>query len=127
MATRCITRIIERVDKSLARAFKLAITEIEKEAKAAIKTSPETVKSFCMAMGAASFKVVWIEDWDGEPMPRDENISPGKFAEYGHKNPHADNVAKLLDEYDSMLRLTGWPMLIKSDLVSGELITLNDW
>lgn len=127
MTTRSIARMMERIDKSLSRAFKAVVTEIEKEAKAAIKASPETVKSFCMAMGTAHFKVVWCEDWDGEPVPRDENIDPGEFAQYGHKNPHADNIAKLLDEYNSMLRITGWPMLIQRDQVSGKLTTLNDW
>ena len=122
-----IKRIMDRIDKSLSKAFAVAIKEIEKEAKAAIKASPDTIKSFCMAMGTAHFKVVWTEDWDGEPMPRDENLGPGEFAEYGHKSPHADNIAKLLDEYNSMLRLTGWPLMIKRDDVTGELITLNDW
>ncbi|MDX9668730.1 hypothetical protein [Pseudomonas sp. P8_250] len=127
MAARSIVRIMTRIDKSLARAFKVIVCEIEKEAKAAIKASPETVKSFCMATGTAQFKVVWIDNREGEPVPRDKDISPGEFAKYGHVNPHADNVAKLLDEYNGMLCITGWPMLIKTDLVSGELTTLNDW
>lgn len=116
-----------RVDKALAKAFQIALTEIEKEARKAIEASPEKVKSFCMANGGASFHVVWLADWDGEQMPMDENLNPSEFAQHGHVNPHAGNLARILDEYNGMLRITDYPMMIKRDPVSGELIKLNDW
>lgn len=126
MTSKALARIMGRVDKALAKAMQIALTEIEKEARKAIEASPDTIKSFCMAMGSCFFHVVWLEDWDGEPMPREENIYPGEFKQYGHINAHADAIAKLLDEYDCMLRLTGYPLKIVRD-DKGELTKLNDW
>lgn len=126
MTNRSFARIMARIDKALAKATQNALEEIEKEARKAIDASPEKVKSFCMAMGTASFNVVWVEDWDGEPMPRDEDIHPSEFPKYGHTNAHALNIAKLLDEYNGMLRLTGYPMMIRRDN-AGNLIMLRDW
>lgn len=126
MTSKAFARIMARIDKGLVKAVGIALTEIEKEARKAIEASPATVQSFCMAMGRASFRVVWSEDWDGEPMPRDEHIYPGEFGKHGLSNPHAENIAKLLDEYNGLLRLTGYPMLIQRD-EAGQLIKLKDW
>lgn len=124
--SKALARIMGRLDKALAKAMQIALTEIEKEARKAIEASPDTVKSFCMTAGRASFHVVWLESWEGAPMPRDEHINPDEFGKYGHINPHAENIAKLLDEYNCMLRLTGYPMkLVRDD--DGELIKLRDW
>lgn len=126
MTSKAFARTMGRLDKALAKAMGIALTEIEKEARKAIEVSPDTVKSFCMAMGGASFHVVWLENWEGEPVPRDEHIYPCDFKKYGHVNPHAENIALLLDEYNCMLRLTGYPMKIVRDN-DGELIKLRDW
>lgn len=116
-----------RVDKALAKAFQIALTEIEKEARKAIEASPERVKSFCMVNGGASFHVVWLADWDGEKMPMDENLTPSEFAQHGHINPHVDNIARILGEYNGMLRIAAYPMMITRDSITGELIKLNNW
>lgn len=126
MINKAFSRIMARIDKGLAKAITIALAEIEKEARKAIEANPDKVKGFCMAMGTASFHVVWQEDWDGEPMPRDENIDPSDFAAYGHNCPHVDNIAKLLDEYNGMLRLTGYPMKLERSN-TGDLIKLKDW
>lgn len=126
MANKAFERIMLRIDKALVKAVIAGLSEIEKEARKAIKANPDQVKGFCMAMGSASFKVVWTENWDGEPMPREENLHPSELSKSGINCQHADNIAKLLDEYNGMLRFTGYPMKLDRD-DTGEIIKLKDW
>lgn len=116
------------IDSALARATEHALAMIEWQARAVLEASPDTVKSFCMAMGSASFNVVWSEDWEEEELVEfDENLDPWEMAERGHGNAHTEALAKILNDYDRALCLTGSPMRITRDHVTGELITANDW
>lgn len=119
MTSKAIARIMLRVDKALVRAVQAALSEIEKEARKALKVSPDTFKSFRMIGGNAAFHVVSQECGD-------EHLTPGDVARRGHDNPHAFVIAKLLDEYDGMFKLTRYPMLLKRDN-AGQIIMLKDW
>ena len=121
-----LARTMGRIDKALAKAMQIILTEIEKEARKAIEANPDKVKSFCMATGNVSFHVVWLESCEGGPVPRDEHVKPSEFEKYGLISTHAGSIAKLLDEYNRMLRLTGFPMKIERDH-TGELIKINEW
>lgn len=126
MTNKAFERIMLRIDKALVKAVIAGLSEIEKEARKAIKANPDHVLGYTMAMGSASFKVKWSEDWDGEPMPREENLHPSELSQCGINCQHADNIAKLLDEYNGMLRFTGYPLKLERD-PTGKLIKLNDW
>ena len=81
------------IQAHLDAASDLAINELERRARQVLKRSPKL--SFCMAMGSASFY------WDGEPM--DDN-----------DRAYFKPVFDLLDEFNSALSLTGYPMRIDS-------------
>lgn len=112
-----LKRIIERTDKALTKALSIVITEIEREAKAAIKASPGTVQSFCISSGQALFNLAG-----------GLSLAPDEFARQGHKNNHADNIAGMLHAYNGLFLITKLhPMLIKQDAATGEFVKLKKW
>lgn len=100
--------------------------EIERLAKGVIETHPKA-KSFCMAMGSASFGCEWAEADDVDPTDiweRKENLDPEELSD---GNQYAVDLNELLSKYDRKFCITGYPMRIIRDKVSGELVTLTDW
>jgi hypothetical protein len=102
------------------------LKEVERLAKAVIESHPKA-KSFCMAMGSASFGCEWVEVDDEDPTDtweRQDNLIPHELAD---GNSFATDLASLLNKYDRKFCLTGCPMRIVRDNVSGELLTQQDW
>lgn len=102
------------------------LKEVERLAKAVIESHPKA-KSFCMAMGSASFGCEWVEVDDEGPTDtweRDENLDPQELSD---GNSFATDLDSLLEKYDRKFCLTGYPMRIVRDNVSGELLTQTDW
>ena len=57
---------------------------------------------------------------------KEADLELGGLVEQG-KYPNADNIAQLLDVYDYVFRLSScYPMFIRRDAVTGELIKLRD-
>lgn len=103
------------------------LKEVERLAKAVIDTNPTKVKSFCMGMGSASFGCEWVETDDEDPMDSwecSENLEPEELSE---SNAYADELQKLLSKYNNKFCITGYPMRIIRDNVTGELLTQTDW
>lgn len=103
------------------------LKEVERLAKLVIDTNPIKIKSFCMAMGSASFGCEWAEVDDVDPTDiweRKENLDPEELSD---GNQYAVDLNELLSKYDRKFCITGTPMRIIRDNVSGELITLKDW
>lgn len=116
MTNKALARIMLRVDKALLKAVQAALSEIEKEARKALEASPATLKGFCIAGDSASFHVV-SQGSGGEHIP------PGDLSKHGLVSPHAEVVAKLLYEYEWLLRLIKVPIQIKRS-TTGELIKI---
>ena len=115
--------IKQALEAAMSQATTDALALIKSEAKAAMGAD-STIQSFCMAMGSASFHVVRIErDEDGESWTTDEHLDPDELPE----NVGAQNVGQILYQLNGDLCLTGWPMRITRDHVTGEFITANDW
>lgn len=105
------------------------LIEIERLAKGVIDTHP-WAESFCMAMGCASFHCKWEEKDDFDPTDiweRDENLEPSELAKGIMGNSYAFDLDNLLTKWDREFCLTGCPMRITKDCVTGKLVTVNDW
>ena len=117
----------ERVYQSAETMFEKALlNEIERLAKMVITTIPKA-KSFCMAMGSASFHCEWREWEDGDESDywdRDEHMDAYELKD---GNSYAEDLDDLLRKYDNKFNLTGCPMKIDRDNVTGELVTVRDW
>lgn len=101
------------------------VSEVERLAKVVIDTHPQAI-SFCMAMGSASFYCEWEECDDHDPTDvwqRSEHINPGDIVE----NSYAAELDDLLSKWDNQLCITGVPMRITRDNVTGKLIVDTDW
>jgi hypothetical protein len=116
----------ERAYLKAESAFEEALLkEIERLAKRVIETS-HRAKSFCMAMGSISFGCQW-EEYDDDPSESwemDENLDP---YELKGENSYALELDSLISKYNDKFKLTGCPMIIRRDNVTGELITNCDW
>lgn len=101
------------------------LKEIERLAKLVIETS-HRAKSFCMAMGGISFGCEWEEydDDSSEAWSMNENIDPYELKD---ENSFALELDKLISNYNDKFGLTGYPMRIDMDNVTGELVTVTDW
>ena len=102
------------------------LKEVERLARGVIESHP-WAKSFCMAMGVASFGCKWVETDEEDPTDtweRDENLDPEELSD---GNSFAEDLHSLLQKYDRKFCITGTPMRIIRDNVSGELVTLTDW
>ena len=102
------------------------LKEVERLAKAVIESS-DKAKSFCMAMGSASFHCVWTETDDFDPEESwecEDNLEPEHLTD---GNQYAVDLDDLLTKYDRKFCLTGTPMKIIRDNVTGELLTQTDW
>lgn len=95
---------IKQVDELLDQAYKLVRQELEKRVRAVLRQN-RRAKSFCMAMGSASFN-----DRNGTPLFEDEA-------------PYAKPVWDLLDEYNDTFKLTGDPMRIEASAAP----VVTDW
>lgn len=117
----------ERVYQSAETMFETALMkEIERLAKMVITTIPKA-KSFCMAMGSISFHCEWREWEEGDESDYwecDEHLDPCELAE---DNCYAQDLDDLIGKYNDKFKLTGNPMQINRDHVTGELITTTDW
>lgn len=117
----------ERVYESAEKMFSAALRkEIERLAKRVIETIPKA-KSFCMAMGSASFHCEWREWEDGDESDywdMDENLNPDELSD---GNSYAADLDNLLGKYERTFCMTGYPMMIRRDNVTGELITTSEW
>lgn len=123
--------------KDLEAAYLKAETEFSNALLKQIETlatsvilSHTHVTSFCMAMGSASFGCHWREVDDLDPSDywdRDENLNPDEIeGETGLPSSFANDLAELLEKYDSNFCLTGYPMMIRQ--VSESSVTVeNDW
>jgi hypothetical protein len=116
----------ERAYLKAESAFEEALLkEVERLAIRVIETS-HRAKSFCMAMGSASFGCQW-EEYDDDPSESwemDENLDP---YELKAENSFAAELDKLISEYNDKFKLTGCPMKIDRDHVTGQLVTVTDW
>lgn len=105
------------------------LSEIERLAKGVIDTHP-WAESFCMAMGSASFHCKWEEKDDFDPTDiwdRDDQLSPLELSKGIMGNSFAFDLDNLLSKWDREFCLTGHPMRITKDFVTGKLVTINDW
>ena len=100
--------------------------EIERLAKAVIESHPN-VKSFCMAMGCASFYCEWEEFEEEDPKDTWKCTEHCDTYELKDGNQFAEDLNDLFEKYNDKFQLTGWPMKIDRDHVTGELITATDW
>lgn len=88
------------IKKLLDEATTIALAELEKRVRTVLRAGAKgrnPARSFCMAMGAASFY-----DKDGEPLT----------ADFDQKWRWADPTYNFLSEFDDALHLTGCPMRI---------------
>ena len=120
-------KIAEKVYQVAESKFEAELLkEVERLAKAVIESHPKA-KSFCMAMGSASFGCKWVEVDDDDPTDtweRDDNLDAEDLSD---GNSFAADLDSLLGKYDRKFCLTGYPMRIVRDNVSGELLTQTDW
>lgn len=118
--SKAVQRTIERTDKAIVKGVTILLKEIEKEARAAIKCSPTTLKAFSMVGGRTSFIVALDQS-------KDADLELSGLVKHGVENPHAENIAQLLRVYDYIFRLSScYPMFIRRDAVSGDLIKLRE-
>lgn len=117
----------EKVYEAAETMFEKALlAEIERLAKLVIDTIPK-VKSFCMAMGSASFYCEWEEFEEEDPTDTwkcTEHCDPYELKD---GNQFAEDLNDLFEKYNDKFRLTGCPMKIDRDNLTGELITVTDW
>lgn len=92
-----------RIDALIEQATKDALRLIESEARRILRAR-NPARSFCMAMGIASFC-----DKDGHSLSDD--------------HPAVNSFYEFLYEHNSALRLTGWPMKIDGP----DEPTITDW
>lgn len=112
----------ERAFEAHEEAFeKLLLAEIERLAKAVIGSYPRA-KSFCMAMGTASFHCEWAETDGEDTYECDQYFDPHEI-----QNDFAIELDKLLEKWNDKFHLTGCPMRIDRDHVTRELVTTIDW
>lgn len=117
----------ELVYESAETMFEKALfREIERLAKGVIESIPK-VKSFCMAMGSASFYAEWLDNDDEDPTDTWERSEHLDSYELTDGNQFATDLDDLFRKYNDRFKLTGWPMRIDRDNVSGELVTIADW
>lgn len=105
---------------------KALLLEIERLAKAVIDSIPK-VKSFCMAMGSASFYAEWLEYDEDDPTDswkRSEHLDAYDLTD---GNQFAIDLDDLFRKYNDRFKVKGWPMRIDRDSVTGELFTITDW
>ncbi|MCM3352236.1 hypothetical protein M3616_24090, partial [Bacillus velezensis] len=95
--------VSNRIDALIEQATKDALRLIESEARRILRAR-NPARSFCMAMGIATFY-----DKDKRPLFDD--------------HPALDSFYSFLYEHNSALRLTGWPMKIEGP----DEPTLTDW
>lgn len=91
----------KRIDMLLEEAFDIAIAEVEKRVRTALRNGHKgrnPARSFCMAIGSCSFY-----DRHGEPLT----------ADFGQKWQWSDPTYNFIGKYDEVLHLTGWPMKIE--------------
>lgn len=110
-------------ERSQGVFYNQIITEIERLARMVIQTE-EKAKAFTMAMGTAFFCCEWVTIEDGEEWEHDETLEPCELAD---GNCYAQDLADLFEKWGEMFRLTGHPMRITIDHVTGELVTVSDW
>lgn len=95
------------IDGALEMAHAVAMLEIERLARAAMRNPSSGAHEFCMAMGTAAFYGA-----DGNPL------------DIPFPYPHwAARLHKFIDDYDGALKLTGSPMRIQG--ADGPV--LSDW
>lgn len=102
------------------------LKEVERLARAVIESHPKA-KSFVMGMGHAFFGCEWTEVDDNDPTDtweRDDNLDPEDLAD---GNSFAEDLVQLLDKYNRKFCLTGCPMKITRDAITGELVNSADW
>jgi len=98
----------KKIYSLLDDAFVVAITEVEKKARAILKRHKRCA-SFCMAMGSATFY-----EADGTPLGESYTANyPAYLKEFD----------AFIGEFDGALRLTGYPMKLKAH--DGDVVT--DW
>lgn len=100
------------------------LSEVDRLAKSVVQTHP-WAESFCMAMGSASFHCVWQESDEDDPSDtweRNEHLLPDELS-----GSCAAELDKLLEKWNDEFCLTGYPMRIIKDSVTGEPTTLKDW
>lgn len=108
-----------------AEFTKWLVSEVERLAKLVIEYEPRA-KSFCMAMGCVSFHCKWEEcdELDqSDVWERDENLEPHEL----EQNSHALELSELFSRWDRELCISGIPMKINLDNVTGILETVTDW
>lgn len=108
---------------SMTTFEKQLMTQIEYLAKLVIGTN-ERAKSFTMGMGSASFHCQWTEVEGGDSWSMDDHLSPDEIAS---ENCYAKQIDQILMKWDDVFRLTGNPLKITIDPVSGEIVTTTDW
>jgi hypothetical protein len=120
----------ESVYKTSEEMFSQAlILEVERLARGAINSHP-WAKSFCMAMGSASFGCEWVDDTDPEDIwEHDENLDIYElmYEQGSPTNSFVIDLNDLLQKYNDTFKITGYPMRIIRDNVTSELVTLTDW
>lgn len=99
------------------------LVEIERLAKLVIQTDSKA-KGFCMAMGTAFFNCEWVEIEDDEKWEMSENLDPEELADC---NCYAADLAEIFDKWGDIFCLTGHPLRITMDPVTGELVAATDW
>jgi len=95
------------IDEALAAAHAVAMAEVERMARAALRNPSSGAASFCMAMGSASFHRA-----DGEPI-----MHPGRYPNWARPIRH------FLEDYSQPLGLYGTPLRIDG----ADAPALTDW
>lgn len=112
-----------KYDKAESEFQKVLIDHVETLARVVLHSDPRA-KSFCMAMGSASFYCEYRHpdcDDDDDMWIVKDHLDPEEL-----KTPEGDELQRILDKYTNF-NLTGYPMRIDRDPVTGLLVTVNDW
>lgn len=116
-------------DNAEAAFSKVLLAQVEHLATSVILSHPYAT-CFTMAMGSAFFSCSWTvadENDPDDPWSLDGRLHPDEIGKVtGVPSSYSDDLANLLDKYDSNFHLTGVPMMIRQ--VSEYSVTVdNDW
>lgn len=108
----------ELFEKAESEFQQAVMSEIERLARLVITEDPK-ITGFCMAMGSVSFSREYTEyenEDDTEGWSINDDPDP-----YELDNVNAQAINDILNKWDSKLRITGCPLRLTIDHVTGEI------